>query len=116
MPRYRVYIAGPYTRPDPCVNTHRAVAAAQQLLDAGYAPFVPHLTHFWHTMIPGPREQWLELDLAFLPCCHAVLRLPGESAGADSEVREAVQLGIPVVGTVENLLVRFPPVLDVRAG
>jgi hypothetical protein len=101
--RLRVYIAGPYTRPDPCANTHRAIAAADRLWDAGFIPFVPHLSHFWHTMSPRPYEDWLAYDLEWLRCCDVVLRLSGESSGADREVREAEALGIPVYHSVEGL-------------
>ena len=94
--RTRVYIAGPYTRPDPCVNTNRAMAAWDLLWGLGFAPFCPHWSHYQHTHIPRPYEDWLAYDLEWLRTCDAVLRLPGESSGADKEVAEAVRLGIPV--------------------
>lgn len=99
-----VYIAGPYSRPDPCENTHKAVAAANEVWDAGLIPVVPHLTHFWHTMTPKPYEQWLAYDLEIMRRCDAVLRIPGESSGADAEVAEADRLGIPVFLSMEGLL------------
>jgi len=100
----RVYVAGPYSQGDVAMNVRRAYEAASQLADAGFAPFVPHHTHFWQLMFPRPYEEWLTLDLAFLPCCDAVLRLSGESVGADGEVREARSLGIPVFDDIDNLL------------
>jgi len=99
----RVYVAGPYSNGDVAVNVRNAYEAASQLADAGFAPFVPHHTHFWHLLFPRPYEEWLKLDLAFLPCCDAVLRLPGESLGADGEVREATRLGILVFDTIDDL-------------
>lgn len=74
----------------------------------GYAPYIPHLTHFWHTMIPNEYSTWLELDLEWLCACDAVLRLPGESSGADNEVAEATKQGIPVVYSIDELRVRIP--------
>lgn len=96
----KVYVSGPYTKGDTCVNTHRAVAAGNQLLDCGHAPFVPHLSHFWHTMTPRSYEDWMFIDLAFLATCDAVIRLSGESSGADREVARAHELGIPVYNSV----------------
>ncbi len=103
MRKTRVYIAGPYSRPDPCANTHAAIAVADQLLEAGYAPYVPHLTLLWSVMSPKPYEQWLDYDNQFLPCCDVVLRLPGASSGADKETTLAANLGIPVYGSFDEL-------------
>ena len=106
--RKRIYVAGPYTRPDPCINTHVAIGAANQLWDMGYAPFIPHLSHFWHTVTPKPYEQWLDYDNQFLPVCDAVLRLPGESSGADKETAFADNLGIPVFNSLDELMKAMP--------
>jgi hypothetical protein len=100
----RVYVAGPYSHEDVAENVRNAYHAASRLADAGCAPFVPHHTHFWHLMFPRPYEEWLKLDLAFLACCDALLRLPGESAGADSEVEHARRFGIPVFVDLDRLL------------
>jgi len=92
----RVFVSGPYTNGDVAVNVRTAILAANRLLRKGHIPFVPHLTHFWHLVVPHPYEDWLELDMEWLKVCDAVLRLPGESPGADVEVRLAESLGIPV--------------------
>jgi hypothetical protein len=90
-----VYIAGPYSSPDPCENTHRAIEVANRLADV-CAPLVPHLSHFWHTMTPRPYPFWLALDLEYLARCDALLRIPGVSPGADAEAVKAAEWGIPV--------------------
>jgi hypothetical protein len=90
----RIYVAGPYTKGDVAVNVRNAYEAASRLADLGFAPFVPHATHFWHILFPRPYEFWLDLDNQFLPCCEGLLRLPGESAGADKEVQLARSRGI----------------------
>ena len=92
----KIYIAGPYTKGDVAINVRTAFETANKLADLGFAPFVPHSTHFWHMMFPRPYEFWLDLDNEFLPCCQAVLRLPGESSGADKEVSLAQTKNIPV--------------------
>jgi hypothetical protein len=99
----RVYVAGPYAS-DPERNTRVAVAAGDAVLDLGYAPMVPHLAHYWHTLHQArPYEDWMRLDLAWSAAADVVLRLPGESPGADREVEHARALGIPVVHSVDEL-------------
>ena len=107
-PYTRGDVAGPYTRGDVAVNVRNAILAADRLADMGFAPFVPHLTHFWHLVSPRDYEFWLRLDLQFLPHCDAVFRLPGESNGADKEVELAVKLGIPVFDDILAIHEAFP--------
>lgn len=99
-----VYVSGPYTHPDPCENTKKAVDAGNVLLDHGIAPLVPHLSHFWHTMTPRPYADWMALDLAWVLKSDAVLRLPGRSSGADQETELAIKNGIPVFHNIDILL------------
>lgn len=112
--RLRVYVAGPYTKPDPDTNTDKAIAVANHLLDAGFAPFVPHLTHFWEQRHHRPYEDWMQLDVAWVAVCDALLRMPGESSGADREVALAKELGIPVYMDVEELIAKPPVKGDAR--
>jgi hypothetical protein len=100
----RVYVAGPYTQGDTAVNVANAMSTATLLLDAGYAPFVPHLTHFWHLLTPRAYEDWMTLDFRWLERCDALLRLDGASAGADREVLHAEHLGLPIFYDVAELL------------
>jgi hypothetical protein len=103
----RIYVAGPYTKGDLALNVRHAFEAASRLADLGFAPFVPHATHFWHMLFPRPYEFWLELDNQFLPCCSGLLRLPGDSSGADKEVELAKTLGIPVFTSIDALAEHF---------
>jgi hypothetical protein len=103
MKPIRVYVAGPYTKGDVAVNVKRAMDMALELLDGGYAPYCPHLTHFLHIHYPHAYDEWLALDLEWLECCEAVVRLPGESAGADREVARAIELGLPVFSGYADL-------------
>lgn len=91
-----VYVAGPYTNPDPVLNTHVAIDAWAELSEAGYVPFVPHLNLLIHLVHPRPEDFWYEYDLQFLARCDVLLRLPGESKGADVEAAFARDRGIPV--------------------
>jgi hypothetical protein len=96
-----IYIAGPYTTPDPCENTHIAIGVAENLISLG---FVPHLTHFWHTMRPHTYDFWLQYDLVWMEKCDAVFRIEGASIGADREVARAKELGIPVFNSYSMLV------------
>lgn len=107
--RTRVYVAGPYSS-DPTANTNRAIAVGDMLWQEGYAPLIPHLTHFWHAMHPHPYVEWLEYDNQFLPCCDVVLRIPGESSGADKEVDLATSLGMEVFHSIEELKDHVDPI------
>lgn len=101
----RVYVAGPYTKGDVVLNVRAAILAADALLTAGYIPFLPHTTMFWHLVAPHEIEVWYDYDLAWLRQCEAVVRLPGESTGADAEVAAAKELGIPVYGGVGEFMI-----------
>ena len=100
----RVYVAGPYTKGDVVQNVRNAILTADRLAQAGYAPHIPHLNHFWHFLFPHVWEFWLEQDLCWLEDCDCLLRLPGESAGADIEVQRARELGISIYRSLETLL------------
>lgn len=113
MSRKRIYIAGPISRGDLAGNIQRASDAFEALALAGHAPFCPHwscfsgpvqVTHTGGTVyaVAGAQPNklthadWLAVDLAWVAQADAVLRLPGESVGADMEVAEARRLNIPV--------------------
>jgi hypothetical protein len=99
-----VYIAGPYTKDDPVINTANVIRAADELASHGYYPYVPHLTLFWHLIYPHDIRFWYDLDIAWLKKCDCLLRLPGESSGADNEVRIAKNLGMPIYYSIEELI------------
>ena len=98
-----VYIACPYTLGDVAVNIHNAIKAADKVAEAGMVPFIPILTHFWHLVSPHPIDFWYKNDLEILKRFDALLRLPGKSHGADTEMEEAIREGIPVFLDIESL-------------
>jgi len=103
-----VYVAGPYTNPDPVENTHNAIHAGVMLRDAGYCPVIPHLSLLTNIVVPRPPEYWYDWDLGLLERCDIMLRLPGESWGADEEKAVAQRLGITVHEmTAEEFVKRF---------
>ena len=126
--RKRVYIAGPISKGNLAANVNQATAAFVALAKAGLAPFCPHWSVyakpcfegqdytgqtdatkcFAHGTIHGNDEMthadWMGIDLPWVAVSHAVLRLPGESTGADLEVQEAYQRGIPVFHRTEDVI------------
>jgi len=98
-----VYIAGPYTNNGVSVNVRNAILAGDELSERqGVAVFIPHLCHLWDLVKTHEYEFWMKHDLAWLTKCDLLLRLRGESKGADREVEEARRLGIPVVFDMES--------------
>ena len=112
--RTRVYVAGPITVGDVAANVQQAITAGLDLLNRGYAPFIPHMSHFAEpaaTWDKNPKryEEWLELDRSFIVTCDAILRLPGFSKGADREVKWAYEIGVPVFYSLSSLLDQVTP-------
>lgn len=99
----RVFVAGPYTQPCLLSNTRKAIQAAAALRKRGHHPFLPHTALLWDFLEPSDYETWMEWTLSWLEVCDAVLRLPGESPGADREVARAEELGIPVYEDVRKI-------------
>jgi len=91
-----LFIAGPYSS-DPSAGLRNAVALAEFVIAAGGFPFVPHVFHLWDLIAPHPYQFWIDLDLQILRRCHGVIRLAGESKGADGEVAEARARGLAVL-------------------
>ena len=90
-----VYVAGPITRaPFGCVR--QAVAAYGKLREAGCVPFLPQLSVIHEMVEHVPYGEWLAYDFDMIRHCDALLRLDGESPGADLEVAFARSIGIPV--------------------
>ena len=98
-----VYIACPYTGGDVAANVARCMEVAHLLMDAGYCPIAPLLSHFLHVHRQRPYEDWMAIDMELLRRSDAVIRLSGESPGADRETAAAALFGIPVVRTIPEL-------------
>ena len=108
--RIRVYIAGPISLGDQTENVRHAGNVGVRLLRRGFAVMIPQLTHLVDpTSVHGTvgYAHWLESDFSFISVCDAVLRLPGESAGADAETAFAASLSIPVFTSVDDLQAHY---------
>jgi len=110
----KIYIASPYTNGDTATNVRRQLEMADKLLNLGYFPYTPLLTHFQHMYSPRNEHEWLELDFVYLKVCDAVLRLKPivngkeiTSTGADMEEEVANENNIPVFYDLGELNVFF---------
>src|SRR5262245_55277575 len=106
----RVYIAGPITKGPIEQNIRQADEAFFALLRAGLPPLCPH----WSCVAGGPYDapkpqvrpagtvhtDWYGTDLPWVAVADALLRLPGESVGADLEAACAREHGKPVFETI----------------
>ena len=102
----RVYIAAPYTHPDPVMNTREAVLAGEEILQRtmDWLPFIPHLFHLWHLISPHPYSFWMQMDADWMLACQALVRRGGPSEGADKDMMQAASLGIPVFLSMDEFI------------
>lgn len=106
----RVYVASPYTLGGVEANVRASIVAGDRLVGTGLClPILPLLSHLWEMESPHSYEFWIEYTKWLLVGCDYVVRLPGESAGADGEVKLAIDLGIPVFFDIEALIAHLSP-------
>ena len=115
-----ILIAGPYrsgTGDDPdliAANLARLEAAAWPIFEAGHVPMIgewvalPILREAGATSLNGALAERVLYPTAgrLLEHCDAVLRLPGDSTGADQDVAIARRRGLPVYHRVEEIPIR----------
>lgn len=90
-----MYVAGPITG-DPWGCVRRAVAVYRTLAAEGVTGHLPQLSVLHEMIAPQPYERWMVDGLAMVERCDGLVRLSGESRGADREVLHAQGLGLPV--------------------
>ena len=112
-----ILIAGPYrsgTGDDPekmAANLRRLEEASWPLFRAGHVPMIGEWIALPVWRAAGGAQLGDSLyDEIFYPAasrllqlCDAVLRLPGDSKGADNDVRLARERGIPVFTRIEDV-------------
>jgi len=102
-----VYIAGPISKGDFLDNIRSGIDAGNRVWRTeglGFIPFIPHLDMLLCLLHPFTWEEVLQLDEAWLLKCDAMLRIPGESPGADREEAFCAEHGIPVFHSEETLI------------
>jgi hypothetical protein len=109
-----VYIASPYSKGDPAINTHFQCEVWDKLMNDGVVwPVAPLWSHFQHTLYPRKYQDWIAYDMAMIPRYDACLRInpdypelkyaTTQSSGADNEAAEFKRLGKPVFYSIEDL-------------
>ena len=99
-----IYIAGPISKGTYCTNVRNGVEAAKKVKDLGGVYFCPMLDMLYAFLYPEPTwEEFLDYDKQVILRCDAVIRLPGESKGADVEEAWAKEHGIPFFTDWEKL-------------
>ena len=112
--RTKVYVAGPISNGDLNHNINQAREAGLKLLKAGFAPWIPQLTCYFAGDVPEvlphgtTHEDWMGMDLPWVASADVLLRLSGESKGADMECDLAFEKGIPIYESVESLIADNP--------
>jgi len=102
-----IYIASPYTKGDPAINTHFQCKVFDDLMNDGVVwPFIPLANHFVNIVVPRLAEDWYDYDKALLPLFDACLRLDAElsrleyyateSLGADGDSPTSPSRGPPM--------------------
>jgi len=99
----KVYLASPYSVGYKIGNVNRQIDMASALRNHGFTAYIPLMSHFEHERHPRPWEDWIEHDLEWLKVCDCVLRLDGESKGADMECAEARRLYKPVFFSIDEI-------------
>lgn len=101
----RVYVAGPFSGAE-TRNTQKAIRVAENVRALGFRVFVPHLFLLWDMMSPHEYEYWMQLDMEELECCDIMFKI-ADSPGANREEARALELRIPVVNTIGELIVMW---------
>jgi len=115
--RLMILIAGPYrsgTGDDPAkmaANLRHLETASYPIFQAGHIPMIGEWVALpiWHTAGGQTIGDALYDEILhptagrLIDRCDAILRLPGESKGADNDVRLAKARGIPVYERIEDI-------------
>lgn len=105
----KVFISGPYQNGGIEENLQILIDAANTLIDKGFNPLPLNLyCHPIQTKYPRKRyHDWIDLTYEWVEKCDCLLRLPGESKGADGEVKRSEELGIPVFYNIDDLILYY---------
>lgn len=99
----KVYIASPYSNGDKNINVLRQICAYGEIISMGAIPYAPLLAHYVDEVCPQSYDTWMKIDFEWIAECDCLLRLEGDSSGADAEVKEMLRLGRPVFYSLDEL-------------
>lgn len=104
MRRPRIYLSGPITKGDRTLNFATACSIHKELMERGFSVLNPMLSMMHPDAWVIDHETWLENDLPWVACADIVLRLLGESKGAEAECRLAELSGVEVTTSWHRLM------------
>jgi hypothetical protein len=113
-----ILIAGPYrsgTNDDPALmrqNLERLESTALTLFRAGHIPLIGEWLALPLLKMAGSKKPGDEIyqEISYpvahrlITKCDAILRMEGDSTGADNDVKVAQQLGVPVYYHIEHII------------
>lgn len=113
-----ILVAGPYrsgTNDDPALmqqNLEKLESAALTLFRAGHIPLIGEWLALPLLKMAGSKKpgddiyQEISYPVAhrLITKCDAILRIEGQSSGADNDVKIAQQLGLPVYYHIEDII------------
>jgi hypothetical protein len=87
--RQVIYLAGPMSIGDTQAHVDRAVELYGYLVALGYSVICPQLSHYAERQhgVKFAHGEWLAMDLELVKRCDLVVRLYGQSKGADMEMQ-----------------------------
>ncbi|MBV8390233.1 MAG: DUF4406 domain-containing protein [Mucilaginibacter sp.] len=113
-----ILIAGPYrsgTNDDPTLmqqNLERLESAALKLFRAGHIPLIGEWLALPLLKMAGSKKPGDEIyqEISYpvahrlITKCDAILRMEGQSTGADNDVKVARELGLPVYYHIDDII------------
>jgi len=93
----RVFVGGPWTKPDPLMNINTTLKLRTQLQDSGLIHTVCPMsdTFMWGIVCVSDYETQTKFCFHELATCDIAVFRRGESSGRDQEIEICNQLGIP---------------------
>jgi hypothetical protein len=79
------------------------ILAGEAIRQKGHVPFIPLMNVVWELALDVSEEAMMEWDLHWLRKCDAIIRLPGESVGADYEIEKAKEWGLTIYDRLEDV-------------
>lgn len=101
--RPKIYISGPVSKGNMFANFTEFGEYFHKLVGLGFAPRNPGES----MLMPGnqqiPWRTWVDIDIPWVAVSDVVMRIPGDSVGADEECEVAAHHGIPVIHRYHDL-------------
>ena len=102
-----VYIASAYTNGNQAENVRAQIEVYLELINLGYCPIAPLLSHYVEIYKPIDYEKWLQIDFELIKRSDVIFRIPDKkgvySEGATKESVFAIHNKIPVVNNMYDL-------------